>query len=44
MYLCMGVPWNNFVSAKEEWSVDMGHCEVECDNKDIKRKWSCICR
>ena len=46
MYLCitLGVLWNNFVSVKEEQSVGMGHCEVECDNKDIKRTWSCICR
>ena len=45
MYLCitLGVLWNNFVSAKEERSVGMGHSEVECDNKDIKRTWSCIC-
>ena len=37
MYLCitLGVLWNNFMSAKEEWSVGMGHCEVECNNKDI---------
>ena len=46
MYLCktLGVQWNNFVSAKEERSVGMGHCEVECDNKDIKRIWTCIGR
>ena len=45
-YLCitLGVLWNNFVSTKEERSVGIGHCEVECDNKDIKRTWSCICR
>ena len=44
-YVCitLGVLWNNFVNAKEEQSVGMGHCEVECDNKDIKRTWSCIC-
>ena len=38
MYLCItfGVQWNNFVNAKEELSYGMGHCEVECDNKDIK--------
>ena len=41
MYLCI---WNNFVRAKETRSVGMGQCEVECDNKDIKRTWSCICR
>ena len=37
MYLCitLGVLWNNFVSAKEERSVGMGHGEVECGNKDI---------
>ena len=39
MYLCitLGVLWNNFVSAKEERRVGMGHCEGEYDNKDIKR-------
>ena len=46
MYLCitLGVLCNNFVNAKEERSVGMGYCEVECDNKDIKRAWRCICR
>ena len=46
MYLCitLGVLWNNFESAKEERSVGMGNCEVKCDNKDVKRIWSCICR
>ena len=46
MYLCikLEVLWNNFVSAKEERSVGMCHGEVECDNKDIKRTKSCICR
>ena len=38
MYFCitLGVLWNNFVSAKEERIVGMGHCEVEYDNKDTK--------
>ena len=46
MYLCitLGVLWNNVVSVKEERRVGMGHYEVECDNKGIKRTWSCICR
>ena len=46
MYLriTLGVLWNNFVSTNEELSVGMGHFEVECGNKDIKRTWSCICR
>ena len=26
--------WNNLVSAKEEQSVGMSHCEIECENKD----------
>ena len=46
MYLriTLGMLWNNLVSAKEERSVGMGHYEVECDNEDTKRTWSCICR
>ena len=28
--------WSNFASAKEERSIGIGHCEVECDNEDIK--------
>ena len=43
LYITLRVLWNNFVSASEERSVGMGHCEVECHNKDIKRTWSCIC-
>ena len=41
MYLCVTlvVLGNNFVSAKEELIVGMGHREVEFDNKDIKEQY-----
>ena len=45
-YLCiiLGVLRHNFVSAKKERSVGIERCEVKCDNKDVKRTWSCVCR